>query len=842
MTTTIKLRRDTSSNWTSSNPILAAGEPGLETDTLRVKYGDGSNTWTNLSYSAVGNATYANTAGSATTATTAVTAATATSATSALTAGTVTANAQPNITSVGTLTSVVSSGDISGANLTITGSSQLGNAVTANYFVGTLHGAANSAQVAGTVTSNAQPNITSVGILTSVVSTGNISTTGYFVGDGGFLTNVSASGSTYSNANVATYLPTYNGNILGLHVTSNVDSTSPTTGALRVEGGIGSKGDIHTGGVLHASGNIDCNGETIFVGPFADATGITGPVIVGFAAGDDYIQAVLKNSRGNGSSDWTATANEGNEEQGWTSMGMSGSTFNDPNYTITKPGDGYVLTAGLLGSGGNLVLATGATGTVKDIVFATGGFLSTNEFGRIDHANSTLHLTRTGSKIKFQDGTSQNTAWTGSVAAANVSGLSNVATSGSYDDLSNTPSLGNISGINLDGNSGNVLYGNGVFASAGASSYGNADVANYLPTYTGTLNTANITFVANGVIDSVANSSGDGIGYTTMVIKPDSSIVSDQYLIIDPTAPNHIHLRAGGTQDQSTADLFIGGEKNFVRISDSANSVRMQNEILQTTGSYSFDTSLGFSSATWQDDGLGGYQVIITDPTPDVFTAVWALQTNSLIEIYDGSSYYTVVANGNSSTPGGGPIVFGVVDAPPSSPTNIVNLSITNYSIRTNYAEVNGTDFTVDVYDDVRITGSDIVTIRNRSTVSPVTIVTDYDNLERTWAFNSDATLTFPDATIQSTAWTGSVDVANVSGIGNIATVTLDGNVSNVLTGNGTFVALPTIDANTVVWSAAPVANNSTGTAGQIAYDSGGNLYVCVATDTWAKFTGSTSW
>lgn len=103
-------------------------------------------------------------------------------------------------------------------------------------------------------------------------------------------------------------------------------------------------------------------------------------------------------------------------------------------------------------------------------------------------------------------------------------------------------------------------------------------------------------------------------------------------------------------------------------------------------------------------------------------------------------------------------------------------------------------------------------------------------------------TITFPDATIQSTAWTGNVAAANVTGLGDIATIALDGNVSNVLTGFGSFVALPTIDANTVVWTTAPVANNSTGTAGQVAYDAGGNLYVCVATDTWAKFTGSTSW
>jgi hypothetical protein len=44
----------------------------------------------------------------------------------------------------------------------------------------------------------------------NVSATGNIAAT-YFIGDGGFLSNVTAG--TYSNANVATYLPTYTGNL-----------------------------------------------------------------------------------------------------------------------------------------------------------------------------------------------------------------------------------------------------------------------------------------------------------------------------------------------------------------------------------------------------------------------------------------------------------------------------------------------------------------------------------------------------------------------------------------------------------------------------------------------------
>jgi hypothetical protein len=49
----IQLRRGTAAAWTSANPILAQGEMGIETDTGKFKFGDGSNTWTALSYASV---------------------------------------------------------------------------------------------------------------------------------------------------------------------------------------------------------------------------------------------------------------------------------------------------------------------------------------------------------------------------------------------------------------------------------------------------------------------------------------------------------------------------------------------------------------------------------------------------------------------------------------------------------------------------------------------------------------------------------------------------------------------------------------------------------------------
>ena len=46
----IQFRRDTAASWTAANPVPASGEPCLETDTGKVKYGDGVRSWTTLPY------------------------------------------------------------------------------------------------------------------------------------------------------------------------------------------------------------------------------------------------------------------------------------------------------------------------------------------------------------------------------------------------------------------------------------------------------------------------------------------------------------------------------------------------------------------------------------------------------------------------------------------------------------------------------------------------------------------------------------------------------------------------------------------------------------------------
>ena len=53
---TIQVRRDTAANWTSANPTLAQGEWAYETDTNKIKIGNGSTAWASLPYGTVLNA------------------------------------------------------------------------------------------------------------------------------------------------------------------------------------------------------------------------------------------------------------------------------------------------------------------------------------------------------------------------------------------------------------------------------------------------------------------------------------------------------------------------------------------------------------------------------------------------------------------------------------------------------------------------------------------------------------------------------------------------------------------------------------------------------------------
>ena len=202
------------------------------------------------------------------------------------------------------------------ANLTA-GNANLGNAVTANFFIGNgslLSGIV--ATTAQTVTTAAQPNITSTctlaslavsGLITAtsggikvgnlqdtsgtntvqltnsnMLVTGNISagaggtgnvTATYFIGNGSQLTGISG-GSSYSNSNVAAYLPTYTGNIgadfitatgnvtainanLGNLVTANYITGTLTTAAQPNITSVGSLSSLTVSGIISPNNSAE---------------------------------------------------------------------------------------------------------------------------------------------------------------------------------------------------------------------------------------------------------------------------------------------------------------------------------------------------------------------------------------------------------------------------------------------------------------------------------------------------------------------------------------------------------------------------------------------------------
>ncbi len=149
--------------------------------------------------------------------------------------------------------------------------------------------------------------------------------------------------------------------------------------------------------------------------------------------------------------------------------------------------------------------------------------------------------------------------------------------------------------ILLPNNSSSINYANGVsiLSGLGGAVYGNI-------------------VVGNSEINFVANSSGDGYGFGTIELRPDTNAIEDSYLIIDPTYPSHIHIRAGGAQDNSLTELYLGGENSHFKVNNGLNpdvSIAANNYVwlFGTDGSLTFPTSGNLifdSSATSIIDGV----------------------------------------------------------------------------------------------------------------------------------------------------------------------------------------------------------------------------------------------
>lgn len=147
-----------------------------------------------------------------------------------------------NVATAGLATYATTANAVAGANV----SGAVSFATTANAVAGgNVSGQVGNALVAGTVYTAAQPNITSTGTLTALtvsanVATGGIKTDNYYYANG---VSISFAGS-YSNSNVANYLPTFTG---------TVGATALTTGANTTAGTITGNWTLTSGSKLEAS-------------------------------------------------------------------------------------------------------------------------------------------------------------------------------------------------------------------------------------------------------------------------------------------------------------------------------------------------------------------------------------------------------------------------------------------------------------------------------------------------------------------------------------------------------------------------------------------------------------
>ena len=174
-------------------------------------------------------------------------------------AGTLTTNAQTNITSVGTLTSLTVTANTTSGNLhtagIITASRLVSNVAigTAPLTVTSTTQGSNlnvaTAGTAGTVTTNAQPNITSVGTLTSLAVTGNITAGNVYANSGTIgATTLTGSLTTVAQGNITSV-----GILTSLSVSGQITNGNITTGANTTAGNITGNWALTAGSQLTAT-------------------------------------------------------------------------------------------------------------------------------------------------------------------------------------------------------------------------------------------------------------------------------------------------------------------------------------------------------------------------------------------------------------------------------------------------------------------------------------------------------------------------------------------------------------------------------------------------------------
>ena len=387
----------------------------------------------------------------------------------------------------------------------------LGNAVTANYFIGSganltnipsgnLSGQVGNALVAGTVYTAAQPNITSLGTVTSLSISGNANIGN--VGTGGLITaagNITGGNlitigtiSATGNANVgnigaaegvfttivgtlttaAQPNVTSTGTLASLSVSGNANIGNIGTGLITATGNI-TGANLFTGGNVSATGNITAN-EFITGGLVTALGNVTGGNIItgGFVSATGNITG--SNLTATGSLSVTSNANVLN-------IGANNGIFNSISGTLSTNAQPNITSLGTLS---NLSVSGNATITNLSVT----GNLNAGDItvGAIANGNSNVDITNSNGNVTIS-----------------VDGVANVATFTS----TGANVTGNITAGNANlGNAANANYfiGN-LYGTANTATTANTVTTNAQPNITSLGNLANLTVVGNSNLGDAGN-------------------------------------------------------------------------------------------------------------------------------------------------------------------------------------------------------------------------------------------------------------------------------------------------------------------------------------------------
>ena len=262
-------------------------------------------------------------------------------------------------------------------------------------------------------------------------------------------------GAITGTANIRNALTTITGvaNIL-----ATTDSTVYNTGALIVAGGIGAGGNVHVKSTKQFIVGQDLVGDVYLPNSTAQF----------FSNIAGYSQVNQQNISSNtwASSDFIATADNGNDSQGYIDLGVNSSTYNQATFTISKANDGYLYVQGnATTGGGNLAIGTA---TANDLQFFTGGTLAANEVARFNNASGNLQLKQT---------TVSTSATTGALTVAGGAGFAKnvyVATGATINSTQSSDNftvkgLHSTALIYADSNTDSVVIGGGHSGASGGN-------------------------------------------------------------------------------------------------------------------------------------------------------------------------------------------------------------------------------------------------------------------------------------------------------------------------------------------------------------------------------------